>query len=127
MINKTLHVANIKCGGCAQNISSKLSILTAKKKTTMTIQERIQNGAKVVDVRTSEEFMRRKVTGSINIPLNEVQQRISEFKAIGAPIILCCLSGVRSGQALGFLQAQGIECYNGGGYMDVEVAISQDA
>jgi phage shock protein E len=93
----------------------------------MTIQERIQKGAKVVDVRTSEEFTGRKVAGSINIPLNEVPQRIAEFKAIGAPIILCCLSGGRSGQALGFLQAQGIECYNGGGWMDVHGAISKDA
>ena len=70
-------------------------------------------------MRTSEEFMGGKVAGSINIPLNEVPQRIAEFEAIEAPIILCCLSGGRSGQALGFLQAQGIECYNGGGWMDV--------
>ncbi|MDA9110910.1 rhodanese-like domain-containing protein [Bacteroidia bacterium] len=90
----------------------------------MTIQELIQNGAKIIDVRTPEEFMGGNVAGSINIPLNEVPQRIAEFEAVKNPIVLCCLSGGRSGQAIGFLQAQGIECYNGGGWMDVNAAVS---
>jgi phage shock protein E len=91
----------------------------------MTIQELIQNGAKIVDVRTPEEFIGGNVRGSINIPLNEVPNRIAEFEAIEGPIILCCLSGGRSGQATGFLQAQGIECFNGGGWMDVNYAMTQ--
>ncbi len=91
----------------------------------MTIQELLQNGAKIVDVRTPDEFMGGHVAGSINIPLNEVPQRVAEFEAIEAPIVLCCLSGGRSGQATGFLQAQGVECYNGGSWMDVNHAASQ--
>ncbi|MFB1012852.1 MAG: rhodanese-like domain-containing protein [Bacteroidia bacterium] len=91
----------------------------------MTIQELIQQGAKIIDVRTAEEFKGGNVPNSINIPLNEVPQRIDDFEDIDDPIILCCLSGGRSGQATGFLQAQGIECYNGGGWMDVNYAISQ--
>ena len=83
----------------------------------MTIQELIQQGAKIIDVRTAEEFKGGNVPNSINIPLNEVPQRIVDFEDIDDPIILCCLSGGRSGQATGFLQAQGIECYNGGGWM----------
>ena len=38
-----------------------------------------------------------------------------------------CKSGGRSGQATGFLQAQGIECYNGGGWMELNYAVSQSA
>lgn len=93
----------------------------------MTIQELIQQGAKIIDVRTAEEFKGGNVPNSINIPLNEVPQRIDDFEDIDDPIILCCLSGGRSGQATGFLQAQGIECYNGGGWMDVSYAISQQS
>ena len=93
----------------------------------MTIQELIQQGAKIIDVRTAEEFNGGNVPNSINIPLNEVPQRIDDFEDIDDPIILCCLSGGRSGQATGFLQAQGIECYNGGGWMDVNYAISQQS
>ena len=93
----------------------------------MTIQELIQQGAKIIDVRTAEEFKGGNVPNSINIPLNEVPQRIDDFEDIDDPIILCCLSGGRSGQATGFLQAQGIECYKGGGWMDVNYAISQQS
>lgn len=93
----------------------------------MTIQELIQQGAKIIDVRTAEEFKGGNVPNSINIPLNEVPQRIDDFEDIDDPIILCCLSGGRSGQATGFLQSQGIECYNGGGWMDVNYAISQQS
>ena len=93
----------------------------------MTIQDLIQQGAKIIDVRTAEEFKGGNVPNSINIPLNEVPQRIDDFEDIDDPIILCCLSGGRSGQATGFLQSQGIECYNGGGWMDVNYAISQQS
>ena len=93
----------------------------------MTIQELIQQGAKIIDVRTAEEFKGGNVPNSINIPMNEVPQRIDDFEDIDDPIILCCLSGGRSGQATGLLQAQGIECYNGGGWMDVNYAISQQS
>ncbi|HAV25195.1 MAG TPA: rhodanese-like domain-containing protein [Bacteroidetes bacterium] len=93
----------------------------------MTIQELIQQEAKIIDVRTPEEFMGGNVPGSINIPLNEVPERVADFKEMDGPLILCCLSGGRSGQATGFLQAQGIECYNGGGWMDVNYAVSQQS
>ena len=93
----------------------------------MTIQELLKAGVKIVDVRTPGEFMGGNVPGSINIPLNEVPQRIDEFKAMQQPILLCCMSGGRSGQATGFLQAQGIECYNGGGWMELNYAVSQSA
>jgi phage shock protein E len=93
----------------------------------MTIQELIQQGAKIIDVRTPEEFMGGNVPSSINIPLNEVPVRLADFEEMDGPLILCCLSGGRSGQATGFLQAQGIECYNGGGWMDVNYAVSQQS
>ena len=73
----------------------------------------------IVDVRSIEEYRGGHVAGSINIPLQEVGARLEEFQAMEAPLILCCASGNRSGQAQRFLMAQGIECYNGGSWMDV--------
>ncbi len=73
----------------------------------------------VVDVRTPEEFMGGNVAGSKNIPLNEVPHRVEEFKAMSTPIVLCCASGNRSGQATNYLQAQGVDCSNGGSWLDV--------
>ena len=93
----------------------------------MTIQDLLRQGGTIVDVRTPGEFMGGNVAGSINIPLNEVPERVSEFKEMKAPVLLCCLSGGRSGQATGFLQAQGIDCYNAGGWMDLNYVVSQSS
>ena len=83
----------------------------------MNIQELINDSqTTIVDVRTEEEFSEGNVKGSINIPLHEVVDRVEELKKI-QPLVLCCLSGGRSGQATAFLQAQGCnEVYNGGGW-----------
>ena len=74
----------------------------------------------LVDVRTSSEFQSGNVEGSINIPLDEVPDRINDFKAMKGTIIVYCVSGGRSGQAAAFLEMHGVEnIYNGGGWMDV--------
>tara|TARA_B110000908_G_C10006118_1_gene336384 strand:+ start:12 stop:287 length:276 start_codon:yes stop_codon:yes gene_type:complete len=87
----------------------------------MNIQELINdNSTTIVDVRTEAEFVEGNVNGSINIPLNEVVDRMEELKEM-QPLVLCCLSGGRSGQATAFLQAQGCDkVYNGGGWEMVE-------
>jgi len=75
---------------------------------------------KIIDVRSPQEFMGGNVAGSINIPLQEIPNRVSEIKNMKTPIVLCCLSGGRSGQATQYLMRQGISnVYNGGGWMDV--------
>ena len=73
----------------------------------------------VIDVRSPIEFMGGNVAGSINIPLQEIPQRINEIKEMGSAVILCCASGARSGNAVQYLASCGIECENGGGWMEV--------
>lgn len=73
----------------------------------------------ILDVRTTAEFRGGNVVGSINIPLQEIQQRLEEIKSLQQPIILCCASGGRSEQATNFLKSCGIDCENGGSWMDV--------
>ena len=73
--------------------------------------------ATIIDVRTPEEFGMGCVEGSTNIPLDQVPLKIEEFKNMERPLVLCCASGNRSGQALQFLEANGVEdIYNGGGW-----------
>ena len=76
-------------------------------------------GYTIVDVRSQMEFQGGHVAGSVNIPLQEVPNRVQEFADMPQPLLLCCASGGRSGQAAAFLQQRGIECENGGGWMDV--------
>lgn len=73
----------------------------------------------VIDVRTHSEFSGGNVAGSINIPLQEAADRAEEIKAMKQPIIFCCASGGRSGQATAYFKAQGVNCENGGSWMDV--------
>ena len=86
----------------------------------MNIEQLIKDKqASIVDVRSPEEFMGGHVVGSLNIPLQEVPQRIEELKAMKAPLVLCCASGNRSGQAQRYLNQMGLECFNGGSWLDV--------
>jgi phage shock protein E len=79
----------------------------------------MNNKTTIIDVRTPAEFMGGNVQGSINIPLQEVSARLEEIKAMPQPIILCCASGMRSEQATMFLRQHGVDCSNGGGWMEV--------
>lgn len=77
----------------------------------------------IIDVRTPAEFMGGHVAGSYNIPLQEVPKRLDEIKSMQQPIILCCASGNRSGQAAVYLKGQGVNCENGGSWMEVNYQI----
>ncbi len=78
-----------------------------------------KNKQTIVDVRSPGEFMGGNVDGSINIPLQKIQQRIEEIKSLSQPIVLCCASGGRSAQATAYLKSYGVDCENGGSWMDV--------
>ena len=73
----------------------------------------------IVDVRTTSEFGGGHVVGSINIPLNELPDKMEEIKKLKTPLVLCCAAGGRSSVATQMLKQQGIECLNGGSWMDV--------
>ena len=75
------------------------------------------NDKTIIDVRTRAEFSGGHVANSLNFPLQEIQQRLEEIKKLPQPIILCCASGNRSGQATAFLKSIGIDCENGGSWI----------
>lgn len=92
----------------------------------MSIEQMIkEKHGTVVDVRSHGEFVGGNVAGSLNIPLQEIPERLSELKSLEQPLVLCCASGGRSGQAQGYLAQQGFECYNGGSWMDVNYLQAQ--
>jgi rhodanese-related sulfurtransferase len=53
--------------------------------------------------------------------------RLEELKALKQPLVLCCASGGRSGQAEYFLSNQGIACTNGGSWYEVNNLTAQHA
>ena len=81
------------------------------------IKEALRNGAVIIDVRTANEFDMGKIPGSINIPVDRISINSRRIKAMKKPIIFCCNSGYRSGQALEMMKQEGLkEAYNGGNW-----------
>ena len=65
-----------------------------------------KNGALFVDVRSAGEFANGNAPGTINIPLNELGNRLREIPK-SSPVVLCCASGTRSGMAKLLLRGKG--------------------
>lgn len=76
----------------------------------------VAEGAIIIDVRTPGEYKAGHINGSKNIPLDTISKKVGSISKMNKVIILCCQSGMRSGQATGILKSQGIEAYNGGGW-----------
>jgi len=84
------------------------------------IQEFVEKGAIIIDVRSPGEFAGGHIKGAKNIPLNEIGAKINEIKKLNKPIIACCASGMRSSQATSVLKQNGVEAINGGGWQSLQ-------
>jgi len=73
----------------------------------------------VIDVRRPDEFSQGHAKGSINIPLQEMPERLDEIKKIKEPIVVVCGGGTRHVKAFELLKANGIKTEKGGGWKDV--------
>jgi phage shock protein E len=85
----------------------------------------LQEGAIIIDVRSPQEYDQGHISESINIPLGNINARSADLQARKVPIILCCASGMRSGQAAGMLKSKGITCYNGGNWKVLQANINK--
>ena len=83
---------------------------------TIDYAELVKNGAIIIDVRTNGEFQGGHIKGSINIPLDSINNKIEELKKKNKIVITCCRSGNRSEMAKSILERNGIECYNSGAW-----------
>lgn len=84
------------------------------------ISEFVAKGAIILDVRTKDEFGEGHIEGSKNIALQVLNNKIAEIKKWNKPVIACCRSGMRSGQATSILKQNGIECINGGSWTSLQ-------
>ena len=63
------------------------------------IQEFVDKGAIILDVRTKSEWDNGHIKNAKHIPLNDLQNHIGKLTKMKKPVITCCASGARSGQA----------------------------
>jgi rhodanese-related sulfurtransferase len=80
------------------------------------IKDFTSRGAIVLDVRSRAEYDNGAIPGSKHIPLQQVTSKIEEIRKWNKPVICCCASGMRSGNASAILKSNGVESMNGGGW-----------
>lgn len=75
-------------------------------------------GALIVDVRSAGEFRSMHLQGAVNVPLDELETKLPAVaKDKSQPLLVHCLSGTRSGLAIGRIKSLGYEkVYNVGSY-----------
>ncbi len=70
----------------------------------------------LLDTRTVREYAAGHIDGFLNIPVDELRERLPELEA-GRPVYVICQSGLRSYIACRILAQNGFVCYNfSGGY-----------
>ncbi len=84
----------------------------------------IAAGALVVDVRTPQEYASGHIQGALNIPYDQIADRLNELgEKKDRPIVLYCRSGRRAGIALATLRRLGYtNVLNAGGLRDLKQA-----
>lgn len=84
------------------------------------VLEKIKAGARIVDVRTEDEFADGAYPGAVNIPVGELQARMASLEPKNLPVIVYCASGARSALASKMLKASGwVDVLNAGGLDDM--------
>jgi phage shock protein E len=80
----------------------------------------VKQGAIILDVRSKGEYQGGHIKGSINIPVDTLNNNLSKLKK-DKPIITCCASGMRSASAKSILKSNGYnEVHNGGGWSSLQ-------
>lgn len=75
----------------------------------------------LLDVRTSGEYHRGHAEGFVNLPVDELRERLEEIDR-SKPVYVMCQSGLRSYVACRLLTQHGFDCYNfSGGYRFYEM------
>ena len=82
-------------------------------------------GVTLLDTRTPAEYARGHAEGFVNIPVDELRERLGELER-GKSVYVMCQSGLRSYVACRILAQSGFECFNfSGGYRFYQ-AVTED-
>jgi len=82
------------------------------------IIDKINAGAKIIDVRSPDEYADGFYKGAINIPVNILPNKMDSLGSKDTPIIVYCASGSRSAVAMSMLKASGFKDVTNAGGLD---------
>jgi phage shock protein E len=93
--------------------------LRARKAPASLVLEKIRSGARIIDVRSPQEFAGPSYPKAKNIPLEVLPSRMGDLPK-DKPIVLYCASGARSAQAARMLKKAGFaDVVSAGGIGDI--------
>lgn len=98
----------VACGGAATPAAQPTTAASTPTATNVDgarAKELVAQGAKLVDVRSPEEYAAGHVDGAVNVPVDTVSTH--DFGAKDGAIIVYCGSGARSARAATALTGQG--------------------
>ena len=79
----------------------------------------------LLDTRTAREYSSGHIEGFVNIPVDELRERLDEIEP-GKPVYVICQSGLRSYIATRILEGYGYEAYNFAGGFRFYAAVVND-
>ena len=69
----------------------------------------VDEGWRLVDVRTDEEWASGRIPGSLHVPMDQV---VARFEEVGNRVLVVCAVGGRSARVTQYLRGQGREALN---------------
>lgn len=83
-------------------------------------RQKVKDGACIVDVRTVGEYASGHFDNALNIPLQELQDRLGELGGKSRPVVVYCAAGARAARAKSILLNAGFtDVTNAGGLADI--------
>src|SRR5262245_2534040 len=67
----------------------------------------VAQGARLIDVRSPDEYAGGHLPGAVNIPIQVLDRRLADVGPRDGELVLYCRSGHRSGRAAALLRANG--------------------
>lgn len=124
VLTSVLFASALFVSACSQantNQPSNISTTTASVPATTTTNQAVKAEGVWIDVRTSDEYSAGHIDEAINIPFDEIADKIAQVTTDkNAPINLYCKSGRRAGIAKTELEKLGYtNVTNHGGYDDL--------
>ncbi len=122
---RTLLLALALAGCSSSEPPSQPAPVTRVSKDPTAARALIDAGATVIDVRSPEEFAEGHLAKAVNLPVAQVDSRISEVVTLvggnrNQPVVVYCAAGGRAAKAKRALETAGFtNVVNGGGFDDL--------
>ncbi len=80
------------------------------------VEELLADGGMLIDVRTPPEYRAGHIESAVNLPLDTLPEGLNRLDIpVETPLLLCCVTGIRSARGKGLLKKAGyLRVHNAG-------------